>query len=429
MSTGTSDLDGLFKQVYADNLVNLIPECLHLTRDVPFSTPAKRLGDKFHTPVIVTQEAGVTYAAPGSGAFSLNSAISMKTKDAEVDAYQIMLRAVLDNEAAAKSMNGGASAFREATQLQMENMMESIAKRVEIACLYGQSGLGVADSSVNGSGTTTVVTLTTGTFATGIWSGTEQSQVQFFKTTNGDLISSAADSVFVITSIDPTSTAITFTGTATGISALDTWLGGAGGQAADIYFNGSRVSASVWNEMPGINKIVTNTGSLFGIDAGAYALWQGNTFTVSGALSLAKLQDGIALAVARGGLSEDVTVYVNPNSWADLLTEQSALRMYDSSYKAGNVDNGGKKLTFYSQNGKMEIVAHPYVKPADAFALPLKRVKRIGSTDITFNLPGTMNGKVFQQLENSAGFQYKVYTGQSIFVETPAKTVKFASIT
>jgi hypothetical protein len=423
MATQTSDLAGLFKQVYGDDVVNLIPESYILTKDVNFVT-AKKLGDKYHQPVIVQQEHGFTYAAPNSGAFALNAAISMKTQDAQVDASQVLLRASMDYETAARAATGK-GAFLEATALQMENMMESASKRLELAALYGQSGLGQAASSVNTNATTTVVTLTTGSFTVGIWSGAEGAPIQFWNQSTGALISSGSDAVFTISSVNPATNSLTVTGTATGITALDTFLAGA--TDADVYFNGSRTSATVWAEMAGLDKIITNTGTLFNINAATYSLWKGNTYSAaSGALTFAKLQSGIAAAVARG-LTEDVTVMVNPLTWGNLLSDQAALRRYDPSYSSAEVKNGGNSIKFFGQNGSMTIVPHIFVKPQDAFAIPMKRVKRIGSQDLSFKAPG-VGDNIFLHIPDIAGFEYRLYTAQSIFLETPSRAVKFTTI-
>jgi hypothetical protein len=120
------------------------------------------------------------------------------------------------------------------------------------------------------------------------------------------------------------------------------------------------------DEAVGLDKIFTNTGTLFGIDAAVYSLWQANVFPVGGALTLAKIQEGVAIAAQRG-LSEDVSLYVNPTVWQDLSSEQVAFRMFDSSYSAKKAANGFEALEFYSQNGKITVYAHKYVKEGEAF--------------------------------------------------------------
>jgi hypothetical protein len=420
--TSISDLDGLFKIVYGSQIINLMPEASKIVRMIPFSQE-ERIGKRFDQPVALTYEHGFTYGAPGAGAFSLRASISMKMQNAEVDGYQGVLRAQMDYETAAKAVAGGAKAFKKATQLQVENMMESGTKRVELACLYGQVGLGKTASSVNTDATTTVLQVTTATWATGIWSGMENCPLNFFAA-NGSLISSGADAIFYVQSVDVDNRKITVTGTITGITALDI---AAGSGALDIYFDTARTGASAWNEMVGIDKIITNTTTLFNIDAGTYNLWKGNTYSNSGAaLTLGKIISAIALPVGRG-LNEKVVVFLNDRTWANVASDQAALRKYDASYSAEEIKNGARAIRFYSQNGEIELQPYNCVKEGEAFAIPTKRFKRIGAQDISFNSLG-VEGRIFRELTDNAGFEYRLYTDQSIFCETPAKCLKITNI-
>lgn len=422
-ATQVTDLDGLFKEVYADSIINLMPEASKLVKAVPFSVEEK-IGKKYNQPVALTYEHGYTYAAPSSGAFTLRASISMKMQNAEVDGYQGVLRAQMDYETAAKAISGGKAAFRKATQLQVENMMESGTKRVELSMLYGQSGIGVADSSVNASTTQTVIQLTTASWATGIWIGMENCPLQFWKQSDDSLVSSGADSIFTIDSIDVANRKLTVTGTTTGISALDTALGLGD---CDIYFDTARTAASTWSEMVGLNKIITNTGTLFNISATTYNMWRGNTYSAgSASLTLGKILNGLAIPTGRG-LSEKVTVYLNDRTWANVASDQAALRKYDATYNADTAKNGFRAITFYSQNGEVELVPYNCVKEGEAFAVPLKRLKRIGAQDISFESLG-QPGRIFRELSDSAGFEYRLYNDQSLFCETPAKLLKFTGI-
>lgn len=424
MATTVSDLDGLFKQVYStQGIINLMPETAMLVKKVPFSVEDK-IGKLYNQPVSVTYEQGVTYAAPGSGAFALNDAISMKLQNAEVNGYQIILSSTMDYESAAKAESGGRTAFRKATQLQVENMLASITKRVETACFYGQSGLAQTSGSTNVSTTSTTIQITTATWATGIWSGMENSQIQFWTAANA-LVSSGADSIFSIDSIDIENRRLTVTGTSTGITALDS---AAGSGTLDIFFNGARTGASTYQEMIGLNKIVTNSSStLFNISASDYSLWAGNTYSVgSASLTLGKIMSGLAKPISKG-LNEKVSVFLNDKTWANVASDQAALRKYDASYSADLTKNGSRAITFYSGNGEIELLPYTLIKEGDAFALPLKRIKRIGAWDISFNSPGR-DGTIFRELTAAAGFEYRVYTDQSIFCETPSRTLKFTGI-
>lgn len=413
MATTVADLDGLFKVVYADKLQNLIPESAKLTKLIPFSQEEK-IGKHYEQPVILSYPHGVTYAAPGDGAFTLNDPIAPRTEPAIVDAYQHVLRDSMDYETAAKAQSGGAKAFRKATELSIELMMESLTKRLELDMLYGQVGVGIAASSVNSTTTKTVVQISTASWGTGIWAGMKNATIQFYKTSDDSLVSSGADSIFTIFSVDVANRKLTVTGTTTGISALDTALGTV---TCNIYFRGSK-----GKQMAGLVKILTNTGSLFGIDASEFELWMANSVNINGQLTLSKLLNALAVPCGRG-LDEKVTVFLNDRTWANVASDQAALRKYDAQYSEERAKNGFRALTFYSQNGEIELMPWNCIKEGEFIAVPLKQVKRIGSTDITFSQPGgnEKDPTYFRELADQAGFEYRCYSGQAIFIVKPAR--------
>lgn len=411
-------LSGLFKEVYGDNVMNLVPDSAKIVKLVPFVSRDKEIGNKYHQPVVVSWEHGMTYAAFDDGAFALNSSIAMALQDAQVSSSQMLLRAALSYDAAARASNSK-KAFVKATELIVENMLESITKRVEIACLYGGSGIGVGDSSVNTDSTHTVVTLLTASWATGIWAGMENATIQFYKVSDGTLVSSGADSIYTISGVNADDKQLTLTGTATGVTDLDTAL--AAGDCT-IFFNGSKAK-----EMSGLDAIITNTGTLFNISAATYNLWKGNSYSASSAaLTMGKLLAGISKAVERG-LDEKVVTLLNPKTWGNVMSDLAALRRFDGSYNRKKGENGMETLVFYGQNGENELVPHNIVKEGEAFVFPPKKCSRIGAQDISFKTPGREE-EIFTQLANNAGYELRVYTDQAIFLETPARAVKITAV-
>jgi hypothetical protein len=420
MATEPSNLTGLFKEVYGDSVENLIPDAAKLTKRVPFVPKAKQNGNKYNQPVVVNQEAGFTYAGPTDGAFALNDAVSMQLENAEVQGSQCVLRSALAYDSAAMSANSKA-AFLEATELLVENMMESSAKRLEISSWYGRLGIAavVLNSDSNVSATRTSFTISAASWSSGIWSGLEGAKLQFYRPDLTTLISSGADSIFTVYSVNPGSRVITVDGTATGITALDTAIGS---YAVVPFFNGSN-----GKEMYGIDYIIQNTGSLFGIDAAVYDLWKSNVVTVSGQLTMGKILSAVSVAVGRG-LNEDLTVWVSPATWANLASDLAALRMYDGSYNKSKAENGMESICYYGQNGKIEIISHNIIHDGDCFGLPLKRVKRLGAQDISFKTPGR-DDEIFLQLPSNAGFELRNYYNQAVFIETPARCFKITGFT
>ena len=353
----------------------------------------------------------VTFAGEEEGAFALNAPVAGQIKNARVQGSQMLLRSVMSYEAASRALGGEAKAFEDATKFLVGNMVDSVAKKLEIALLYGQVGYAKIASSVNSSATETVLTISAAEFAPGIWSGAEKMPLQVY---NANTL--VADVVVKAVSLE--NRTVTVTGVAGDITALDAAvLANAG--ILDIFHKGAK-----GKEFAGMHKILTNTGSLFGIDSTEYTLWKGTEYAPAGApsvLSFAILQQAIAKGVEKG-LDSDVMVLVNPNHWDDLMTEQTALRQYDSSYSSDLKQAGSKKIKFHSQNGEVEIVPSIHVKEGYAYVVAKEDWVRIGSTDITFKRPAK-EGEFFLDLPDFAGYELRCYTDQSLFCSKPGRSI------
>lgn len=408
--TTTTTLDGMFKQQYGDSISMLVPEVAYLQKNIAFVKKSAETGNYYNQPALLSDAAGFTYAGPNAGAFDLNSAISLQMGNARLLGSQILLRAALDYESAARAITS-AQAFESSAGLLIENMADSTGKRIEIDLLYGQDGLGRTSTITASTSTVSVVTITAATWSAGTWSGLENAVLQFYN--GSSLVSSGADSYFTITSIDPDARTITVTGTSGG----STTLVALSGTALTPYF-----LLSYGKSMIGIKKIMTNTGDQFGIDASLYSLWRANDITVSGALTLGKIQSAISKAVARG-LNEEIVVLVSPATFAVLITNEAALRQYDSSYNPSKgYENGAENITFFSANGRVRIVPHILVRDGDCFGFPLKRAIRVGATEMTFMNPGMPSeGRIFRQLESKAGYEVRCYVNMALLFEMPAR--------
>lgn len=390
-----STLNGLFKEVYADKIENLIPEGTKFMQKVPFSARKKELGSLYHQPVILGLEHGITYAGPTDDAFSLDDAISGVIRDATVQGSQMMLRSRLGIAAASRAAGGEPKAFENATKFLVRNMLRSMARRVEVGLFYGGVGIGEVGSLPGGN----VIGILTAEWAPGIWAGAEKMKVDIYDATSTTLRGTAE-----VASVDMDARTITVVALPGGTVVTD-----------KIYFKSAKGKEAV-----GIHKILTNTSTLFGIDAAQYNLWKGNEIDLSSnPLSFARVQDAIARAVEKG-LDSDVCVFVNPRTWSDLLTEQTALRQYDSSYKTSVAESGHQEITFYGQNGKVEIVPSIFCKEGFAYVLCLDELLRIGSTDVTFKRPD-QGDTFFRELENAAGYELRAYSDQALLCFSPGK--------
>lgn len=403
-------LTGLFKDVYEDKVVNLVPESSVLQKRIKFVENDKREGRMLHQPVLLALPSGLTF---GVGAVALNNPIASTMGDAQITGAGMTLADRITYDVAAKAASGGVRAFVEATELIVDALTQSMSKFIEIELMWGASTLGtLGQSSVNtGSGTTVTFTIDLAEWATGIWGGLENMSIDVYSTSGTVKINTNAP--VIISSVNPTTRVITGTANASDATAIQT----ASATALQLY-----PYLAVGNEMSGFYTILSNTGTLFNISASTYALWQANTYSFgSTAANFGKIQSMVALATARG-LMEDVAVIINPTTFANIVTSQAGARRYDSSYKNKEMENGTQGLTFWGPNGKIELMPHIFMKQGYCFTLPLKRCQRTGATDLTFTLPG-MPGEFFLQLPGYTAYELRCYTLQAAFLNSPYKGV------
>jgi hypothetical protein len=254
-----------------------------------------------------------------------------------------------------------------------------------------------------------MIVMKPGDYAAGIWVGSEGSVVHQIDSTgaivaSGKLVGTDAEVGVLVVDFTP-------------VAASST-------SSHRLCFDGMEDN----KEAVGIHKILNTSGSLFGIDNSKYSLWKGNAYALGGVkFTFDRLQTAIAQAVNRGGLDGDVVVYVNPRTWATLLTDQASKRQYDSSYKSSEVDNGAEAITFYHQAGKAMIKSHRMVMEGDAPVLHTADWLRSGSAEISFTVPGIEKDPIFP-LENQAAWAFRSFADQFVFCNAPARSIFVSGI-
>lgn len=394
-NTFAGSLNAMFKETYADKIEDLIPDGVKLLNLVKFMPKDKQPGNLYHQPVILGLEHGVTFASSDEDAFNLNAPVAGVIKDAQVRGYPLVLRSVLGYVAASRAAQGGKQAFMDATKYLVSNMLRSVTKKLEIEMLYGQMGYGTVASNAS-----TVVTIATAEWAPGIWAGAEGMPIEIRDSTGN-----TSKGEYVISAVSMDARTLTLNANPGTLVAGDViWHKGAYG-----------------NEFPGVHKIITNTGTLFNISAAQYNLFKGNTYSAaSAALSFNKLN----LAAARGvekGQDGKLVAFVNPRAWSNMMNDQAALRRYDGSYSKEKAEMGAKSILFHSQNGEIEINPSIYVKEGYAYLLNAEDWMRVGSQDVSFKRPG-QGEEFFRDLENSAGYELRLYTDQALFCMAPGRS-------
>lgn len=405
------NLQGLFKEVYGD-LKEIIPDGVKLLNMIPFIQKEKQPGGQYVVDIVLGLEHGVTYADGSGGVVTLNSTVAGATKPATVRGSEIYIRSALSYLAVQRSLGGGAKAFKDASKLVVGNMMRSLTKRLEAALMHGGKNIGIVASTAGA-----VITLTAAQWAPGIWAGAEGMEIEIFAASGSDAeapnTGTQRTGVAVVTAVNFVAKTVTVNVLPTGTVATDV-----------ICFRGA-----AGKEMAGLHKILTNTGTLFGIDATAFQLWKGAAYAPGAptTLSFAIVETAITRAVEKG-LDGDVVLLVHPGHFDDLLTEQAAKRMYDSSYSSDKMENGAKTLKFIGQNGLIEIVPTIYCKEGFAYGVSKEDFVRVGSTDITFRDP-LMGDQYIKHLENSTAYEMRAWTDQALFCAAPGRSFIISNLT
>lgn len=390
-----STLNGLFKQSYADNIQYLVPDGVKFYKMVEFIAHEKRPGDLYHQPVALTLEHGFSYGGTNGGVFALEAANSGVMSDASIQGHEMVLRSAISVGAVSRSLNS-ATSFEKATKHLVANMLRSFTRRLEVQMLYGKRGLGSVSSVASN-----VLSISDASWAPGIWSGCEGMKIDVYQSD----LSSVRVLNLEIASVDFDAKTISVVS------------GGASVQATDVLF----YKGANGNEFDGIESIIRNTGSLFGINASTYNLWQGRVLDNGGTprdISFELITNAVSKLMEKGLVDRKVSVAINPIQYDVLLADLAAKRSFDQSYSAEEGRDGHKSIKFFSQNGEIEVMSSIYVKAGHAFVLCMEEFVRVGSRDITFDMPG-YEGEFFRLLNDSNGYELRAYTDQALFCQAP----------
>jgi hypothetical protein len=395
---------------------------------LPFAEK-QRTGESYVEGVVLTNEVGITMSASGE-LFELNPAVAGVVKQATVNPYVMVLPSVLPWSMASRS-NGSEQAFYNATKFLVKNNLRSHARFRENVYLYGQSDalLGYVSyatatyrgaSFVNGTGTLTLpdnstvtftnginaasklILLAPGQFASGFWVSMEGVKVNQVDSSgnvvaSGKLVSVQNDLGYIGVDFTPVAA-----------SSLTSYR---------LCYDGMQNA----QDSIGIQKILSTTGSLFGIPTSQYSLWKANVQNYAGSnFTLQKYNTAVANLANVSALEGELVTYLNPRSWATITNNAAGLRMLDDSYKA-DFETGFESISFKSQNGKSTFIAHRSVKEGDAFSLYLPCWSISGSAQVSFSIPGMPNaGQLIFPLENQAGYAFRSYSDTYIFCNAPA---------
>lgn len=435
-------LNGWFKELYASQEINLVPDAAWLTKNVSFKKSEAGLGNVYHQPVVLTQEQGFTYAAPSSGAFALNQPIAAVLKDAQVQGAQLLLRSQIDYESLARAANTKGS-FGEASKLLVKNMVDAISKRMELMFLYGRSAGGIGVLSAGGAAQATF-TISAATWAPGLWAGLEGAKIQVLSITGslpslstGVNRSGSAGTGATIQSVDFSTRIVTCAAVLSGTTAAadvvifyGAWVDGTTGSAN--LTNGNTITFA---EAMGLDGMISQqTSTLFNINIGTYGLARGNLVTGLTTLTVTNMLTTLLPAIGKG-LMEDVVWLCSNDAFQGLVspTIDPKAQAGSSNVKVGpNVTQsrsdtmrfGANKVEVVGYQGTITVIPHLFVKANDNFAFPKSSLMRVGATDVTFNTPGSKGGEFFLHRPDNAGYELRAYANQGLFSPTVGRLTK-----
>lgn len=425
MTVNVTTADGMWKTVFGQ-LEQTVPKFALLTRRFPFSQ-TKRIGKDYQITVRVRRGHGVTFKAGDDSfdAFTLNDPVTGQTKPANVSGSMCVIRERMGHKATMAALSAGKEAFADLYGETVADTRNTLAFYQEALVLYGQTDFGTLAADGTNNATQTL-SLTAATSAPGLWAQMEGAKVDVWQPAFAGLRNSANDITVNYVDFDLATgkVSVNVTGNATELDAIT---------AGDVIVpKGFYDSSDGHQTLAGLDKIITNTSSLFGIDAGTYRTWAGNTYGVGTAeLSFSKLTKAQVLVSTRCGLSEEpIEAYISPMTWADLNNNTAALRRLTRN--EGTVEIGAQAITYYGVTGATKIIPHPMVKGGEAFCVMPEYVERGGVSDITFEYASSVQegqaSKFLRELENSNGFEFRGMWDNFLLIRKPRSAVKLTGI-
>ncbi len=416
--------DGVFKEVFGE-FVDAVPDTGILQADLPFQQRA-RTGEKYIFPVRFRRGHGVTFSSGADSltAFTLNDVKTGQTKQADLDGSMLVGRESFAYKAVAAATENGKQAFIDVFGDGVEDLVNTDGFYLEACLLYGQTSFGEFNEA-GPNATTATLDITASQCAPGLLAQLEGAYIDVYSDTAFGTKRNATNPIEVTGfDWDPDTGvgALSLAGTATDIDAI-----AVGDELVPRgWYNSGHKS------LAGLDKIMSNSTTLFNIDAATYPAWAGTTYSCgTAAATFAKIIKAcVSIGVRTTPKKEALKCYVSPMTWADLNNNIAALRRYAESQK-GSADLGTGKITYYSNVGSMiEIVSHPMIKGGEGFIFFPSVAVRGGVSEPNFSLGKDTGGadRFLLELASSAGFEIRHWWDQFLILRTPKSCIKLTDI-
>lgn len=398
-----AQLSSFLKVVYPKKISNNVVSPAIIFNNTDFGEDIEP-GSKVIVPTLLAPEQGVTYGTASSVA-TVNGAIALEIDDATINPAQISIKSVLPLDVVQRAKTSQ-QAFEQATTLRFREQRKTILCREEWTWLYG----GEAMATINGAPTNSGATVVLKNHSPALCSTLLNAQLDAYNATVKVNTNAALTVAGVLMGASGAVT-LTLSGNASDLSAL--------ADGYNFYFYGA-----YGVEATGLMAQVSNTGTLFGIDASTKPGFKGNTITSVGALTMAKISDGVALC--KQFLPEDdLTVFVSSRNFARLVQEQQGNQRWLDGGKNAKVGFTGLALSVGNEGAML--VEHPFVKDADVLIVPLPQVIKVGTSDEP--LDASSAGDLIVWDHTTLTYVYTMYLACVPFLRKPNQACRMSGVT
>lgn len=402
-----STLAGDLKTVYGSMLVQVLPDAAMMQKKFPLSDSADYplVGDYFSALIGLQFPWGFSFLGQGYEGTATNTtlgdALAGQTQPAKIYpcttvltdnlAYQILDRA---NSSGSKQAVLSALSY---TGKQMAIIMRNV---LELQLLHGREGIGIV--TANGGGGPFVLTLDPASTSPGILSLLIGARLQFVQADNTSSRTANSTTVYLTcTSVDLSDVnnpkiTVTMTGAANGAAIANTDL---------VYIAGTRgvTTGAADINLPHYEQIGLGlqlkelTASIFGISKAAYIGWVANQIPTIGAFSPSVLMQAAQKSMSRGGELGEYLAVCSPAQWAVLNSALATNEVYNQQAPSFAIQKktGTEDIVIKHGGISIEVMAHPLQKDGQFYVVPISEVKRIGSVDLTFAVPGQPEGQEY----------------------------------
>lgn len=411
-----SNMDNMFKPIFADQINRLIPEQEVLLSNIPFISADKMAGGSYEQPVLTGRMHGFTFHGTNDYVLRLVEAKDPTLAKSSIKPSAITGRTMLSYAAASRASNNKKS-FVESTAYLTEGLITSHAAVQEQIHWYGGMGLGKVSSTsaANLDTSSNWIVVDIAEWAASIFVGGEGMPVDLWTSASKVLSTSIAKVDIINRKVFLESTA--------GLANSNTYT---------IYRTGTKGLESV-----GLHYAMQNTSAvLYGIDPTLVPMWTANSVAVGGALNFTKVAQGVAAAYGRG-LQGKLKLLVNSQVFATLMPDFNTLKAASAnvpglqfSENKSALEVGAKSIKYIVNNVELEVVASDYCKTGYAFGIDQSTWKRIGSAPVGFDIPGrTDGGKYFNDVSDFGAVELRSFSDEGLFCDSLARNVYFSGIT